>query len=174
MMARMDWAVDLTGTLQNIEGEKNLKEAFGEDADENDKVERLKDKEHQIYSILMNLTEGEANDIVCNSGRKGVEEWRELARRYDPLVGGRIRNLLGYIINTGRCPLADLQGALERWEEQINKYCTSKDMSGKNRELPEDIKMAALEHHEVHGLPDDAYTGDQICGSTDRMKNSRS
>eukprot|EP00973_Karenia_brevis_P036087 4976916-Karenia_brevis.AAC.1 len=38
-----------------------------------------------------------------------------------------------------------MQGALERWEELVQKYRNSKDASGNNRELPEDMLMASLE-----------------------------
>ena len=137
----LEWAVHQAEPI----GPMEIQNRFGHQADELDRIQEVEDKLHQLYSILVQITEGEANDIVCNSSGQGLEAWRKLARRYDPLTGGRIRNLLRFIINPGRCTLNDLQGALERWEEQVNKYTSSQDKSGKRRELPEDIKMAALE-----------------------------
>ena len=52
-----------------------------------DQVEDLADKSHQVYTILMHLTEGEANDIVSNSGEHGLEAWRKLCRRSNPSTG---------------------------------------------------------------------------------------
>ena len=66
------------------------------------------------------MTEGEANDIVCNSSGMGLEAWRKLTRRWNPLTGSRLRNLL-------------------------SKYRNSKNQQGQSRDIPEDILMAALE-----------------------------
>jgi hypothetical protein len=137
----MEWAVNMQMPI----GEKEVNEKYGTYADALDQLDDVEDKIHQLYSVLVQITEGEANDIVCNSSGQGLEAWRKLARRYDPLARGRIRNLLLYVINPGRSTINDLQGALERWEEQVNKYTNSTDKHGKRRDLPEDIKMAALE-----------------------------
>ena len=59
--------------------------------------------------------------------------------------GSRLRNLLRHVISPGRTSLTELPGALERWEEQVSKYKNSKDQQGRNRDIPEDILMAALE-----------------------------
>ena len=64
--------------------------------EEEDRVGDLQDA-HELYSVLMRLTEG------------------------------RIRDLLGTVIKPGRATLHQLQGALERWEEQIRKYIHSKE-----------------------------------------------
>ena len=60
---------------------------FGSDADPTDQVTDLEDKMHQIFAVLMQVTEGEGNDIVCNSSGMGLEAWRKLTRRWDPLMG---------------------------------------------------------------------------------------
>ena len=39
---------------------------FGSEADPTDQVTDLEDKMHQVFAVLMQVTEGEANDIVCN------------------------------------------------------------------------------------------------------------
>ena len=62
-----------------------------------------------------------------------------------PTHRGRIRNLLRFIIRPGTATLAELHGALERWEEQVGKYCNSKDAHGAACALPEDIRMPTLE-----------------------------
>ena len=100
---------------------------------------------HQVCAVLMQVTEGEANDIVCNSSGMGLEAWRKLTRRWNPLTGSRLRNLLRHVISPGRASLTELPGALERWEEQVSKYRNSKNQQGQSRDIPEDILMAALE-----------------------------
>ena len=145
MEAALDWAAETPKTLQGPAGELMLDQTFGEQADENDKIEKLLEKNQQLFQILMNLTEAEANDIVCNSGSKGLEAWRKLARRWDPSTGGRARNMLRFLIAPGRVKLEDLAGSVERWEEKMRRYCNSRDRRGKKREIPEEIQMAALE-----------------------------
>ena len=100
---------------------------------------------HQVFAVLMQVTKGEANDIVCNSSGMGLEAWRKLTRRLNPLTGSRLRNLLRHVISPGRASLTELPGALERWEEQVSKYKNSKHQQGRTRDIPEDILMAALE-----------------------------
>ena len=109
-----------------------VEQRFGSEADPTDQVMDLEDKMHQVFAVLMQVTEGEANDIVCNSGGMGLEAWRKLTRRWNPLT-------------PGRASLTELPGALERWEEQVSKYRNSKNQQGQSRDIPEGILMAALE-----------------------------
>ena len=118
---------------------------FGSEADPTDQVTDLEDKMHQVFAVLMQVTEGEANDVVCNSSGMGLEAWRKLTRRWNPLTGSRLRNLLRHVISPGRASLTELPGALERWEEQVSKYRNSKNQQGQSRDIPEAILMAALE-----------------------------
>ena len=122
-----------------------VEQRFGSEADPTDQVMDLEDTMHQVFAVLMQVTEGEANDIVCNSGGMGLEAWRKLTRRWNPLTGSRLRNLLRHVISPGRASLTELPGALERWEEQVSKYRNSKNQQGQSRDIPEDILMAALE-----------------------------
>ena len=69
----------------------------------------------------------------------------KLTRRWNPLTGSRLRNLLRDVISPGRASLTELPGGLERWEEQVSKYRNSKNQQGRSRDIPEDILMAALE-----------------------------
>eukprot|EP00973_Karenia_brevis_P013300 1806566-Karenia_brevis.AAC.1 len=75
----------------------------------------------QLCRISLQLTEGESDDLVRNAGRLGIacglEAWRILVRRWDPLTAGRARNLLKSIMTAGRCTMDQMQEALERWEE---------------------------------------------------------
>ena len=118
---------------------------FGSQADPTDQVTDLEDKMHHVFAVLMQVTEDEANDIVCNSSGMGLETWRKLTRRWNPLTGSRLRNLLRPVISPGRASLTELLGALERWEAQVSKYRSSKNQQGQSRDIPEDILMAALE-----------------------------
>ena len=122
-----------------------VEQRFGSGADSTDQVTDLEDEIHQVSAVLMQVTEGEANDIVCNSSGMGLEAWRKLTRRWNPLTGSRLRNLLRHVISPGRPSLTELPGALERWEEQVSKNRNSKDQQGRSRDIPEDILMAALE-----------------------------
>ena len=83
----------------------------------------LQDKAHQLYSVLMQATEGVVNDIVCNSSADSLESWEGLARKWDLLTNGRIRNLLRSVT------LPKLQGALERWKPKREGNGKSKDKS---------------------------------------------
>ena len=118
---------------------------FGSEADPTDQVTDLEDTMHQVFAVLMQVTEGEANDIVCNSSGMELEAWRKLTRRWNPLTGSRLGNLLGHVISPGRSSLTELPGALERWEEQVSKYRNSKNQQGRSRDIPEDISMTASE-----------------------------
>ena len=49
----------------------------------------------QVYTVLMTLVEGESFDILVGSGSgEGLEAWRRLHKRWDPLTTGRARGLL--------------------------------------------------------------------------------
>eukprot|EP00971_Amphidinium_carterae_P332057 6465990-Amphidinium_carterae.1 len=98
----------------------------------------------------MSLTDGDSFDLVVGAGPgEGLEAWRRLHRRWDPLTTGRARSLLREILSPSRAKaakLAELQGAVERLEDLMRRYCMRKESSTGNRHsLAEDIKMAALE-----------------------------
>ena len=70
----------------------------------------------QLYTVLMTLVEGESFDILVGSGSgEGLEAWRRLHKRWDPLTTGRARGLLREVLSPGRAKLVELQGAVERW-----------------------------------------------------------
>ena len=65
----------------------------------------------QLYTVLMTLVEGESFDILVGSGSgDGLEAWRRLHKRWDPLTTGRARGLLREILSPGRAKLVELQG----------------------------------------------------------------
>ena len=133
-----EYVLDQTTLVLN--GDLDL--VFDGSAADRPKVEGLDQKSAQLCLILSQLTDGEAFDIVVNSGKNaGFEAWRRLHRRYDPATGGRRRNMLREIIGPGRCKQdRDLQPAIERWEDLVVRY---ERKAGKS--LDDDLKMAALE-----------------------------
>ena len=101
----------------------------------------------QLYKVLMTLVEGESFDILVGSGSgEGLEAWRRLHKRWDPLTTGRARGLLREILWPGRAKLVELQGAVERLEDLMRRHTQRRDArNGQRRTLTEDIRMAALE-----------------------------
>ena len=69
----------------------------------------------QLYTVLMTLVEGESFDIFLGSGcGEGLEAWRRLHKRWDPLTTGRARGLLREILSPGR---AKLSSCKEQWND---------------------------------------------------------
>ena len=64
----------------------------------------------QLFTVLVTLVEGESFDILVGSGSgEGLEAWRRLHKRLDPLTTGRARGLLGESLSPGRSKLVELQ-----------------------------------------------------------------
>ena len=54
------------------------------------KVDRLTDKSAQLYGVLQYLLEGEAFMIIRNTDKgNGLEGWRKLVKRRDPVSGAK-------------------------------------------------------------------------------------
>ena len=87
MKEPVDLAVAVTLTI--TQGDRDA--AHGNLPYQIDQVEDLAEKDFQFCSVLVQVAEGAANGIVCNSGSKGLEAVRKLVRRWDPLTGVRIR-----------------------------------------------------------------------------------
>ena len=82
----------------------------------------------QLYTVLMTLLEGESFDILVGSGSGGgLEAWRRLHKRWDPLTTGRARGLLRETLSPGRAKLVELQGAVERLEDLMRRYTQRRD-----------------------------------------------
>ena len=96
-----------------------VEQRFGSEADSTDQVTDMEDKIHQVLVVLMQMAEGEANDIVCNSSGMGLEAWRKLTRRWNLLAGSRLRSLLRLVTSPGRASFTELPGVLERWRNRF-------------------------------------------------------
>ena len=84
----------------------------------------------QLYRVLMTLVEGESFNILVGSGsREGLEAWRRLHKRWDPLTTGRARGLLREILPPGRASAkhVELQGAVERLEDLMRRDTQRQD-----------------------------------------------
>ena len=100
----------------------------------------------QVYHCLIDLTEGESFDMVLSAGEgQGLEAWRKLNRRWDPIATGCSKNLLESIMNPGKSRIEDLMGSIERLEDLIRRYIVRRKTEGDAAVLDEDIKMASLE-----------------------------
>lgn len=99
----------------------------------------------QVHAALMALTNAESFDIVLGTGGEGIEAWRRMARRWDPLTAGRARGLLREILAPARSTIGDLQGSLEKLEELFRRYTSRRDTGGTMNTLNDDIRMSALE-----------------------------
>ncbi|CAK0857259.1 unnamed protein product [Prorocentrum cordatum] len=112
-----------------------------------DGVPELETKVNQLYAALISTTAdgSESNDLVTGApDGNGLEAWRKLHRRWDPTTGPRKRLILRSIISPPKCSADELGSALEKWIQQIGRYERRQGEDGL-AELPEDIKMAALE-----------------------------
>ena len=140
--AVLEWAVGCEAEIHEVDWHA----ALGDEADEIDKIEDLNHKTHQVYQALMALTEDESQDIVIGAGAgNGLDAWRKLGRRWDPIVAGRKRALLKQIISPEKCKMEELIGVWERWEEQVRKYEKRKDEKGERLKLDTELKMTAFE-----------------------------
>ena len=121
-----------------------VREKFGDDADDLDKIEGAMQLVAQLKSLLSYLTEGEAWSIVQNCNRNGLEAWRKLHKRFDPVTGGRRRNLLRAIMAPARIKVEDIGNALQVWEKMVDRYDQRSSLKGEPR-LSEDLKCSAVE-----------------------------
>ena len=108
-------------------------------------VAEVDELEHGLHIVLMAVTEGESFDIVVAVPGRGLEAWRRLHKRWDPLSSGTSRGMLREILTPGKATLETLTGAIERMEDLTRRYCHRKDRRGVRNTLPEDIRMASLE-----------------------------
>ena len=141
MRAVLQWAQESDAPIDKGDWDLSFGSGTGDD-----EVEDLDYKISQIHIVLVDLTEEESNDLVVGAGDgNGLEAWRKLSRRWDPASGGRKRALLKAIINPPRCKLDELQGCLERWLQQVQKYERRKNAEGIREKVSDDVKCAALD-----------------------------
>ncbi|CAE7240586.1 unnamed protein product [Symbiodinium natans] len=137
----LEWCEEREKSISSDE----LSEAFGEKADEIDRIPKLFDKSMELSSALQMVTAKEPFAIVINCNTNGFEAWRRLARRYDPATASRKRSMLKSVINPQKQKLEHLPQAIEEWLDAIASYEKRKDASGNRGKIPEEIKIAALE-----------------------------
>ena len=92
-------------------------------------LDTLQVRAGQLYTVLMSFVERESFDILVGSrSGEGLEAWRRLHKRWDPLTTGRARGLLREILSLGRAVLAELQGAEQR-QDLMRRYTHKKRRS---------------------------------------------
>ena len=80
-------------------------------------VEILPKVHEQLYTILCGLLEGEAFDIVnASPAGKGLESYRRLCHRFDPMTEGRRANIWKSISNPEKLELEDW-----RWHRNMGR-----------------------------------------------------
>ena len=83
---------------------------------------------NQLYSCLVSTTERDAFEVITGAeAGDGLDAWRRLSKRYDPLSSGRARGLLREILTPGRSKLHDLAGSIERLEDLVRRYRSRRD-----------------------------------------------
>ena len=115
-------------------------------------VADLEERDSQLHTALMSLTEGESFDLVLGSGGRGADALRRLIRRWDPASGGKRRVILKQILVPERAKLQDLPQALERWDELVRRYEKRRAGGSAAQSLDGDVKVAALEALVPHEL----------------------
>ena len=136
----LNWATESEAAIESVTWDVEFGSISGNTVDD------LDTKIHQLYALLVHLTEDDSNDIVCGSGDgNGLEAYRLLCRRWDPNLSSRKGNLLKQIIAPPRCKYEELQGALERWKEQVRRYERRRDDQGVQSKLDMDVKLSAIE-----------------------------
>ena len=118
-------------------------------------MEILPKVHEQLYTILCGITEGEAFDIVnASPAGKGLESYRRLCHRFDPMTEGRRANMWRSITNPEKLKLEDLAGGIEIWEESVRKFESRRGLDGDRKKLDDDLKYPLL----VQMCPDNLRT----------------
>ena len=136
----LEWALEQDAEISLT----NVADKFGINADPTEQVDGCSQINVQLKTVLAHLCEGESWSIVQNCGRNGLEAWRRLHRRFDPLTGGRRRNLLRAIMAPQRVKMEELGSALQVWEDMVARYNKKNSKIG-DPELADDIKCSAVE-----------------------------
>ena len=128
----LEWCEEREKSISTTE----LTDAFGEGADEIDRVPNLFEKSTELSSALQMVTAKEPFAIVINCSTNGFEAWRRLARRYDPATASRKRSMLKSVINPQKQKLEHLPQAIEEWLDAVASYEKRKDASGNRDQDP--------------------------------------
>ena len=119
---------------------------YGEEADENDKLENFKKIVSEIYLYLNSFTTGDPNKIVRNSGEgQGLEAWRRLHAEYDPTSSMRRVTILAKVQHPPKVQrIEDLGPALEDWLDLKRQYEQFTDRQGQPCKVSEDSLITAM------------------------------
>ena len=83
--------------------------------------------------------------IIGNSVEEsGLDAWKRLCERFDPVTAGRRRNLMQMILRPGEHHNEALRAKIEEWEGTIRKYENRKGLDGKRRKVDEELKMGIV------------------------------
>ena len=107
----------------------------------------------ELYDFLIMRTADAAQVVVELSEDNGLEAWRQLVRRFDPIGESYVLDQMGSLMNVEQCAkLADLPGAIARWEKSHNMYMRRTGKTGVPEEwrIPLLMKMVPKSHaHEI-------------------------
>ena len=158
----LEWSGELVNYLCAVEGEgfRSLLETVAEyevaanlseiDEDHFDNLQNpLGVVSEQIYHLLVHVTKDESYELLTTSDSSikgnGLEAWRRLARRWDPAVAGRSRQLLRQITAPKKSNMSNALKKIRDWKSSVARYEKRKDNEGKNRLLSDDIRLSAFE-----------------------------
>ena len=115
----MDWAADETARITFVQSDKQ----FGEgQTDENLRYAHLKELERDLRTALLHVLTGESFSLVDKTERTdGLEAWRLLVYRWDPVTIGGRRNILNRLINPQRQTIQTVRRYLHNWEYNVKK-----------------------------------------------------
>ena len=102
----------------------------------------LKKLSTDLYMALASLCDGEALTLMINThDDNGLEAWRRITKRFDPVGPGRKRASSNKILSPGACKIHELMQSLETWKDQVQKY-----ESRNKSKLQDDIKASVINY----------------------------
>ena len=118
-----------------------------------------------LYMALASLCDGEALTLVINTrSDDGLEAWRRITKRFDPVGPGRKRASLNKILSPGACKIHELMQHLETWKDQVQKY-----ESRNKSKLQDDIKASVITEMCPPTLKDHIYLNSSRLGTYDEV-----
>ena len=109
----------------------------------------------ELYDVLCQFCRGEALSIVKSaSDMRGFEAWQKLHAKYNPRTMARAVRMLGEVVGPARVKeLADIQTAVNRWEEKVRILNSQFD-----EELSNNMKIAIFTNMLPLQIQDHVYT----------------
>ena len=94
----------------------------------------------RISTWRWQVCDGEALTLVINTrDDDGLEAWRRITKRFDPVGPGRKRASLNKILSPGASKIHELMLHLETWKDHVQKY-----ESRNKSKLQDDIKASVI------------------------------